>query len=146
MWYIKCTTEKVYRNLLWIFHYFKNCYFLQNLRVNTCTDTFSNLCPSRTDLPFQIQKYVKWCCSSFFLVNFEKNSHIALVCYLIVSWVQCCSRNLWVPDNASKGITLREKCPYSELIWSVFSQLCIEFGPKNLRIQNFSHCHFFLFS
>ena len=41
------------------------------------------------------------------------------------------------PGNTSKlvGYTLREKCPYSEFFWSVFSPNAGNKGPEKLRIQ-----------
>ena len=36
-----------------------------------------------------------------------------------------------------RGISLREKCPYSELFWSAFSQIRTEYG-KILRISPYS--------
>ena len=48
-------------------------------------------------------------------------------CYIIVSWVQCCSNNLWGPSNASKDITLCEKYPYLEFFWYLFSRIRTEY-------------------
>ena len=52
------------------------------------------------------------------------------------------------------SITLREKCPYSEFTWSLFSRIWTEYGdfpnfsiarkygPEKLRIQTlFTHCY-----
>ena len=37
----------------------------------------------------------------------------------------------WTPFIAHQ-LTLREKCPYSEFFWSVFSRICTEYGPEKL--------------
>ena len=46
----------------------------------------------------------------------------------------------WGNDYQEKGIlcTLREKCPYSEFFWSVFSYIRTEYGPGKLRIRTIS--------
>ena len=33
------------------------------------------------------------------------------------------------------AMSLREKCPYSELFWSVFSRIRTECGPEQLQIS-----------
>ena len=39
------------------------------------------------------------------------------------------------------NFTLREKCLYLELFWSVFSRIRTEYGPENLRIRSlFTQC------
>ena len=38
-------------------------------------------------------------------------------------------------------ISLREKCPYSEFFWFVFSHIWTEYGPEKLRIRTlFTQC------
>ena len=32
-------------------------------------------------------------------------------------------------------LTVREKCPYSKILWSVFSRIWTEYGPQKLRIR-----------
>ena len=39
------------------------------------------------------------------------------------------------------SITLREKCPYSEFSWSVFSRIYTEYGPEKLWMgKHFTQC------
>ena len=33
-------------------------------------------------------------------------------------------------DSLFQNKTLREKCPYSELFWSLFSRIWTEYGPE----------------
>ena len=43
-------------------------------------------------------------------------------------------------------ITLRKKCPYLELLSSVFSRIWTEYGPEKLRIQTlFTQCNVLFF-
>ena len=37
-----------------------------------------------------------------------------------------------------KQFTLREKGPYSEFLWSVFSRIRTEYGPENFKYGHFS--------
>ena len=49
------------------------------------------------------------------------------------------------------ALSLREKCPYLEIFWSVFSRIRTEYGPEKLRIwtafglntdqKNYEHEH-----
>ena len=40
-------------------------------------------------------------------------------------------------------VTLRQKCPNTEIFWSVFSHIQTEFSRKNLRIWTlFMQCYF----
>ena len=49
-----------------------------------------------------------------------------------------CSLEVYIQIQSSHDFLLREKCPYSELFWSVFSQICTEYKEirRSLRIQS----------
>ena len=53
-------------------------------------------------------------------------SNSTLVCRYLLIFIQ-----------PSENITLREKCPYSELFWSAFSRIRTEYG-KILRMSRYS--------
>ena len=44
------------------------------------------------------------------------------------------SNNQFIPHQKQ---TLREKCPYSKFLWSVFSPNAGKYGPGKLQIQTF---------
>ena len=45
---------------------------------------------------------------------------------------------VYIQIQSSHDFLLRETCPYSELFWSVFSQICTEYKEirRSLRIQS----------
>ena len=46
--------------------------------------------------------------------------------------------------NVHSKLTLREKYPYYEFFWSVFSCIRSEYGPEKLQIRKFfTQCHFY---
>ena len=63
------------------------------------------------------------------------------------SWKKFCCKEMYQLDaiievyiqiQSSHDFLLRETCPYSELFWSVFSQICTEYKEirRSLRIQS----------
>ena len=68
--------------------------------------------------------------------------------YFLHAWM----KHVRVLTKERKNITRREKCPYSEFFWSVFSRIRIEYGEiqnsiqmrgntdeKNSEYEHFSH-------
>ena len=53
--------------------------------------------------------------------------------YFLHAWM----KHVRVLTKERKNITRREKCPYSEFFWSVFSRIRIEYG-EILRISPYS--------
>ena len=67
----------------------------------------------------------------------KKSQEIMLFLFLFHLTLDSFKSNQWQNQNRPLVITLRQKCPYSELFWSVFSRIRTEYG-EILRISSYS--------
>ena len=111
--------------------------------------TFSLPCVSHASCNFSIPSFVKLAAIMIFLPcrDFFDTKQLSPYivpykfkyfwsCYTIIPELPI----LWVL-NKSSMLTLREKYPYSEFFWSVFSRIRTECGPEKLQIRTlFTQC------
>ena len=67
----------------------------------------------------------------------KKSQEIMLFLFLFHLTLDSFKRNQWQNQDRPLVVTLRQKCPYSELFWSVFSRIRTEYG-EILRISSYS--------
>ena len=115
----------------------KNNFFKEHLRTTASKNRDSN--------NFRINIFLPSFFLSFFylvllVMNFLRIEIVKLMLFIIFTFLSC--KNIKVTLNLDYfywkyTLSLREKCPYSELFWSSFSHIWAEYG-EILRIFPYS--------